>query len=64
MSNLEFWHAVAAVIVGNALCLTSAWMVWRVARAEKGKSPQPSLWVYPFGLLSPLLVIFTSMTLP
>lgn len=64
MSNLAFWQTVAAIIVANALCACSIYMAWRLAKSEKGRGAKPSLWVYPFGLLAPALVVFASMTLP
>lgn len=64
MSNLIFWQTVASIIVANTLCALTVYMVWRCRKVELRTAPKPSLWVYPFGLLAPALVIFASITLP
>lgn len=64
MENLVFWQTVGAVIVANAFCCLTAYMVWQCARAEKGKGNKPGVWVYIGGLLAPAVVVLAAVNLP
>ncbi|WP_146038666.1 hypothetical protein [Paracoccus sp. SY] len=64
MDHIIFWQTVGAVILGNTLFALSAYMVWRVAKEERGQMGRASAWVFFVGLIAPAVGIFALVMLP